>query len=330
MHDVAAEDQGSVQARRWRLNGRALVKLVPPATLVLLVAAVAIGHPLFISVYGLSTLAGAASVIMLMAAGEFMVIVLGGIDLSVGAMAAFGTVLLALWLPHLGVYAVPVMLMVLTLAGLLNGFLCTFFQIPSFITTLGTLGLWSGVSLVVSGASAISVTHGYQGIAWLNGNLGPMPVSFVFALAVMSALGAFLHFTTTGRLSIYAIGLAEPAALIAGTRAHLVRLACFGLAGLLSGLTAFVLVAQNISGDPTSAQALLLPGIAAVVVGGNALTGGVGGMTMVLIGSLIITVVQNGIGILGIGPFYQSIAYGGILIVAAGLTLDRSNMSIVK
>ncbi|MHB1303110.1 MAG: ABC transporter permease [Acidiphilium sp.] len=307
-----------------------LSKVFPLATLIVLIGAVAIGHPLFVSAYGLSTLASAASVIMLMALGQFLPVILGGIDLSIGALAAFGTILLAIWLPFLGFGAVIVMLTLLSLAGLLNGLIIVIFQIPSFIATLGTLGLWTGVSLVVSGTSAISVNHGYQAIAWMNGAVADVPISFLFALIVMACVGVILKFTSGGRLSLYAIGLGEPAALMSGVRVSLVRILCFAIAGLCAGFTALVLVAQDISGDPTSASALLLPSIAAVVVGGNAITGGIGSVQRVLIGALIITVVQNGIGIVGISPFYQSIVYGAILLVAAALTLDRSGVSMVK
>lgn len=314
------------RARRSNLGARA----GPLIALLGLAGAVSIGHPLFLSAYGLNTLASAASVIMLLAAGQFLPISIGSIDLSMGALTAFGTVLLALWLPHLGPLAVPAMLIAIAAAGLLNGLIIVAFQMPSFIATVGTLGLWSGVSLVVSSASAVSVTGGYRVIAWLNGNIDRVPVSFLFAIAVMTVLGGVLTLTPVGRLALYAVGLAEPAAQMSGVRVAIVKVLCFAAAGLFSGLTALVLVAQDISGDPTSANSLLLPSIAAVVVGGNAITGGTGGMSRVLIGALIITVVQNGIGVMGINPFYEQIVYGVILVAAAGLTLDRSAIGVLK
>lgn len=311
-------------------GGRLLSRAGPLVALVILTAAVTIGHPLFLSAYGLNTLAGAASVIMLLAAGQFLPIAIGGIDLSMGALTAFGTVLLALWLPHAGPFAVGAMLLALTAAGLLSGLIIVLFQMPSFIATVGTLGLWSGISLVASHASAVSVGSGYQTIAWLNGDVGGVPISFLFALLAMGILGMILTVTPAGRLYLYSVGLAETAARLSGVHVAVVRALCFAGSGLFSGLTALVLVAQDISGDPTSANSLLLPSIAAVVVGGNAITGGSGGMTRVLVGALIITVIQNGIGVMGINPFYEQILYGAILVAAAGLTMDRSALTVMK
>ena len=111
---------------------------------------------------------------------------------------------------------------------------------------------------------------------------------------------------------------------------HSARLARGHAGEALPVLVLAVLVAQQISGDPTAAQSLLLPSIAAVVVGGNAITGGVGGVGRLAIGALTIAVLRSGIGIVGIDPSYQQVVYGVVIIAAAALTIDRSRMEIVK
>lgn len=305
-------------------------RIMPGATLIVLLLIVGGTHPQFFSAYSLQTLASAAGPLILLACGEFIVILLGGIDLSLGAITALGTILLALWLGHAnGALVVLAVLAVMAGMGALNGAVTVKAQIPSFITTLGSLGLWTGVALVVSGATSQQVSD-MGPIGWINGSLGGVPDAFLIAVVAALLLGLGLRYLPGGRLGMYSVGWSEPAAIMSGIRVARIRIAAFTIAGAFGGLAAVMLAAQTGSGDPTSAASFLLPAIAGVIVGGNAITGGAGSVLRAVIGAGIITVVENGIGILGINPFSEQIIYGVVLIGAAGLTLDRSRIGVVK
>ena len=172
-------------------------------------------------------------------------------------------------------------------------------------------------------------TTGYEIIGWLEARSAGALNSFLLGLAVLCALRTALCRLRLGRY-LYATGLGEAATLLSGIRVWRVKAIGFGLNGLCAGLAGMVMAARTSSGSPTLADGMLLPSIAAVVVGGTAITGGEGGLRRTLMGVLMITVMEVGIALTGIGPAYDPIAYGVILIIAAALTLDRSKVSVVK
>src|SRR5882757_9335603 len=157
---------------------RRLIAGVPAVVLLVLILAVASQRPSFLSVTSLRTLLEGTAPLLLLALGQTFVILTGGIDLSQAVLASFGTVLLALWLPIGGPAGALAVLVALTLAGTLNGLVCAYAQIPSFVVTLGAMGLWAGVALAVSGSSTISITKGYDTIFWLRDlRVAGLPVS---------------------------------------------------------------------------------------------------------------------------------------------------------
>ncbi|MET7403595.1 ABC transporter permease [Dactylosporangium sp. NPDC005572] len=298
--------------------------------LVVLVLVVRSRQPSFLSVPSLRVLLESAAPIMLLALGQMFVILIGGIDLSIAVLASFGTVLLAKWLPGMGVLGVLAMLVTLSMAGALNGFISAYLQVPSFIVTLGAMGLWSGVALTVSGASTLPLREGYDAIGWLKDlRFVEIPASGVLALVVVLVTAVLMRTLSAGR-ALHAMGLAERAVLMSGGRTLRLRVLAFTLSGLCAGLAAVVLGATQFSGAPTLANALLLPAIAAVVVGGSAITGGVGGPVRTLIGTLVIGVLRVGLNISGVDPAYEQVVYGVVIIAAVALTLDRSRMKVVK
>jgi ribose transport system permease protein len=309
---------------------RRLTAALPLAVLVVLVLVVTAKEPTFLGIRSIRTLLDGAAPILLLALGQTLVILTGGIDLSVAALTSLGTVLLAKWLPGMGAGAVIAMLAAMAFAGLLNGVACAYLQVPSFIVTLGAMGLWSGVALTVSGASNISITEGYDAIGWIRDlRLAQLPASFVLAALITVLAAAAIRAFSRGRL-LHAMGLAERATMMSGIRTPRVRVTAFALSGLCAGLAAVLLASTQYSGSPTLADALLLPTIAAVVVGGSAITGGVGGPLRTLVGALIIAVLRVGLSIIGVDPSYEQIFYGAIVVAAVALTLDRSRIGVVK
>lgn len=307
-----------------------LLAALPSIMLIALVLAISVRQPTFLGPISLRTLAESAAPIALIAIGQTFVILTGGIDLSIAVLTSLGTVLLATWIDSFGVPGIVLMVAAITTAGLLNGVISAYAQVPSFVVTLGAMGLWSGVSLAMSGASTISIGENYSLIGWLTGvRVGGVAFSvyLTLVLAVVIALG--IKFLARGK-ALHAIGLAESAALMSGLRTRRVRLLAFAASGFCAALAAIVLASSQYSGSPTLADALLLPAIAAVVVGGSAITGGIGGPLRTLIGTLVIGVLRVGMSALGVDPAYEQVVYGAVIIGAVALTLDRSRIGVVK
>ncbi|MCF7548611.1 ABC transporter permease [Pseudonocardia sp. WMMC193] len=304
--------------------------LGPFAVLVLLVALVTIAEPAFVSGHSMLVVANQAVPILLLGLGQMFVVLTGGIDLSSAALASLGTVLVALLLPGLGPLAVIVTLGALTAAGMLSGILAAYGQVPSFVVTLGALGFWGAVALVLSGASTIYVDENFSALSWLTDlGVGAVSSSVVLSVALVAEIGLALRYLPRGRV-FHQVGLGERAALMAGVRARRVRVGAFALSGLFAGLAGLVLTAQQQSAAAQLGDSLLLPAIAAAVVGGCAITGGIGGPWRVLVGALIVTVLRVGGAVAGIDPDYQQIVYGVVVIVAVAATLDRSRLTVVK
>lgn len=314
---------------RARLRPRKVVgPFVPLAMLLVLVGIVGSINPTFLSFENLGVLAGESSVILLLATAQTVVILLGGIDLSMAALAALASVLMALALPVMGPVGLPCVLTLTTLLGGLQGYVHARAQVPSVVVTLAGLGMWSGIALVIARTS-IPVNAGYDAIGWLEESSIGMPHSFAFSAAALVAVAMSLHWVPLGRY-IYAIGLDQRVAMLSGIRVGRVKILVFALSGLFSGLAGMTMVARTYSGSPTIADSLLLPSIAAVLIGGTAMTGGVGGLGRTLIGALIITVLRVGIAATGLDPAYEPIAYGVLAVTAVALTTDRSKIAVVK
>jgi ribose transport system permease protein len=319
----------AARSKGHRPNLAAAIRLFAPlGVLIALLAGLGLFQPSFLSFYSLSVLAGESSVILVLAAGQTLVILFGGIDLSMAAVASLASVLIALSLPWAGVMGLLGVLALTALIGAAQGFVYTRAQLPSFVVTLAGLGLWSGLALVI-GRTTIPVTAGYEAVGWLKGRDFGVPHAFAFAVFATGALVVMLRWSPIGRY-IYAIGMGEVAALLSGIPVGRVKIFVLALSGLFAGLAGMMMVARTYGGNPTIADSLLLPSIAAVVIGGTAITGGSGGLGRTIIGALTIGVLRVGIAVVGLDPAYEPIAYGLFIIVAVALSIDRSANAIVK
>ena len=203
-------------------------------------------------------------------------------------------------------------------------------QIQSFVVTIGGLFLWTGVALVASSAKAVPVSYMHNVVKIVGGDettLG-VPNSMAMALMILAAIAAGLRWLPAGR-KIFALGVSERAAILSGLRADRLVIGVFTLSALCAGLAGIVL--WRISAPAARlADALLLPTIAAVVVGGTSITGGVGGLRRTLVGVLIVALLRVGINVVGAPPQYQQIVYGVIVILAVTLTIDPQKLTVVK
>lgn len=321
---VAGASRLTPAARR-----RVLLLVMPGAVLAVLVGAIALANPHFLRPASVWTLLDSAVPILILATGAMLVILCGGIDLSVAALASLASVLVALWIPVMDGWAVPVVVLLCALAGLAQGAIHVIAQIPSFLVTLGGMAVWAGIALVISGAATIGVSG--TTLDWTFTRVGdigiPSAVLIGGALVIVVALGLQL---TPLRRWLVAIGSSESAALMAGVPVAKTKMAVFAVSGACAGFAGVMLVGRTFSGAPSLADSLLLPVVAAIVVGGTAITGGFGGIGRTVIGVLIITVLRVGLSVAGVDSSYEQIFYGVLVIGAVALTIDRSKLPFVK
>ena len=271
-----------------------------------------------------------SAVLNLLGVGVTFVIILGGIDLSVQSIASLASVVLAVTLPSLGVLAFVLAVLVGGVTGAGSGIAHVKLKIPSFIATLAVGGIAAGVALLISDARSIPMGASERAIVgWVTGKTLGIPHEIFIIVAVLVVSGFIQRYTTFGR-RCQAIGAGEPAAFASGVMVDLHKIGSFTLSGAFAGLAGVVLASRLTSGSPTLAAELLLPAIAAVIVGGTAITGGVGSTWNTLIGALIITIIRTGMTFVGVNIFAQNIVFGAILIVAVAATIDRSKIPIVK
>lgn len=293
-----------------------LNRLLPFLTLALLFAALAAASEHFLDPENLKAVVRQTAVINIMALGMTLVIVSGGIDLSVGSVLGLAGVLGALAMEcGAGVAAgIGAGLLAGLVCGLANGLLITRLKLNPFIVTLGTLGVYRGLGLVVSGGLPVhQVPAPFRFLS--DGNLLRIP----FVLWLLAACGLIVHWllerTRFGRY-VFAIGSNAEAAYYSGVPVAFHTTAVYALCGLLSGLAAMVLAARTASGQPTAGEGYELNAIAAVVIGGGSLRGGEGSVTGTLIGAFIMGLLANGSDLLGISPYWQKTVTGAVIIAA--------------
>jgi ribose transport system permease protein len=292
---------------------------LPFATLLALFLGLSLASPHFLTVANLSSVARQTAVINLIALGMTLVVVSGGIDLSVGSLLAFcaiaGTMALERGAP---VAAAVLVGMVCGAAwGSVNGFLSARLGITPFIVTLGTLGMIRGVTLIVS--RGLPVVNLPKEFSWLGeGSVGPVPAP----LLILAAAAAFMHLvlvrTKLGRYA-YAMGSNREAARYAGVPLAKYTVAVYAMSGMLTGLAGMVEASRLMTGQPTSGEGYELRAIAAVVIGGGSLHGGEGTVVGTLIGALIMGLLANGANLLGVSPFWQQVLIGAVIIAAVAL-----------
>ena len=305
-------------------------KWLPLATLAVLILLVGIAQPSFLQPGTLIELASDTAVLFILATGVTFVIMLGGIDLSIQSMASLASVIVALTITRLGYGSFLLAIVIGAIAGFLSGIVHVRLKIPSFIATLAMGGVLFSAALVISKERSITLDEtgrAYQ--AWITGQAFGLPNVIFIGLLVLAAAHVVQAHTRFGRYSA-AIGAGEPAAYASGVKVGRQKIFAFVLSATFAAVAGVVLAGRLASGSPTLAAELLLPSIAAVVVGGTAITGGVGSIWRTLVGALIISVVRIGMTFLGVNIFAQNIVFGAVLIGAVAITIDRTKIPIMK
>ena len=294
----------------------------PLLVLAALIAVITAYDPAFLRTSSLLALLDQTAVIALLALAQGVVVITGRITLANATLASLAGVVLAKMLPNLGLGVVGLVLVGAAVCGLVMGAIHVVAQVPSFIVTLGGLGIGAGLSLWISNADSVFVSSGYQAVEWVSFRLYGIPISFLLVLAVSAVMMMAFALLPLGR-GIRAVGFNERAAAYSGIRTGAVVVTVFAISGALSGLAAIVQVGQLQSAGATTSDSLLLPSIAAVILGGNSIAGGTGGVGRTLLGALIIALLRVGLDLVGINPALQPVIYGAIVILAMAATVDR-------
>lgn len=305
--------------------------LAPAAIFLALLAIIAMAVPEFLGGGGPSIIAQQAAPILLVALAQAIVLQTGSIDLSNAAIALFCAILSAMTLGPLGIWSPVLCLAVVTGIGVVNGLLIVFTQVPSFALTLGTLGILQAASLVVTGSNVVYVTDNLPVVSWLyEVQVLTLPLAFWIACALAIVMWGVLRFTSIGQ-GFTAVGFNERASILSGLPVKALKVAAFGLSGFFAGLAGLCVIA--IGGAASSiglGSDLLVPGIAAALAGGTAITGGVCNPINVIFGAMFIALIPVGTAAVGVSPQSQSIVYGLVLIIAVAATVSRSRSGIVK
>ena len=256
--------------------------------------------------------------------GQALAIISGGFDLSVGGSVPLGSVLFVI-LSNMGLpLPIAALLAVLSgsLVGLVNALIITRVGINPLITTLGTLSIAIGLAYTVTNGQTVTLRN-LDNSALANTTVGGVPY-YVIALIVLVLLSVFvLRNTVFGRM-LYAIGGNREASRLAGIRTDLITSSVYVISGSLSAFAGVIISSQLLAGTPTVGSDAALSSIAAVILGGAALTGGVGGIPGTLVGVLVLGTIANGMALLAVPAFYQQIATGGVLLLAVGFGRLRS------
>ena len=296
-------------------------RLLPFLTLIVLFVALCFLSPYFLTETNLSSVVRQTAVINIMALGMTLVIISGGIDLSVGSILAmgglFGTMTMQSGKPVL--VGVAVGLLAGCFCGFVNGTLVTRLKINPFIVTLGTMGIIRGLTLLISNGlpvHQIPKEFSYLGEGRLLG------VPFVLWLLVICAVTVhvILEHTRLGRYA-FAIGSNPDAAFYAGIPVNFHTVAVYSICGMLTGLAGMIEASRLMTGQPTAGQGYELQAIAAVVIGGGSLRGGEGTVLGTLVGAFIMGLLANGSDLLGISPYLQQAIIGAVIILA--VTVDE-------
>ena len=305
-------------------------KYISIITLILFYIILGILNPKFMSIFNMKTILIKSSTLAVLSIGMVIVLLIGSIDLSIGGIISCSAVFCAVLLPKFGYYVYFLVMIFGLVIGLFNGILVAKGKIPSFVATLGTSSICLSIAYVVSGGKPVSISNKmncYREFI-VNEFLGIPNIVFISLFFILIAW-FILRFSVFGKY-IYSVGNDEKVVLFSGVNVEFVRIKAFIVNGIFAAIGGILLFGRMASGTPTIGNNYLLPTIAAAVVGGTSLTGGSGNVGGAIVGALIITLINNGMNVIGVDPFIQGIVMGVILIIFVSINLDRRKIPVLK
>jgi ribose/xylose/arabinose/galactoside ABC-type transport system permease subunit len=288
--------------------------------LVVLVVVFGILNSTFLSVGNIESMLVAAAILIVLAVGQTFVVATAGIDLSIASTMTLAAVVFGQGFSH--GWGVPLSVLAAIaaggLVGIINGVLIAKGGITDFIVTLGTLSAASGAALILANGKPVTIINGFLLRLSTNG-IGIFGWSFIIA-AIVAVLAHVLLFHTRFGTHLFATGGQPEAARAMGISTNRIKIAVYTMSGVLAGLGAILLVARIGAAEPAANTAFLLNSVAAVVLGGVSLFGGRGNIVGPVVGALLLTALVNGLTLLNVSQFYQPLAVGIVVVLAALLT----------
>ncbi|MDD9908184.1 MAG: ABC transporter permease [Ahrensia sp.] len=303
----------------------------PWITLIVLGTLVGIANPSFFNPAGLVSLTADVVPLFIMALGMTFAIYIGGIDLSVQQLANMVTVIATVYLAQFGIAVAVICIAAGFLIGAISGYATTRLYVPSFVSTLAMGFVALSVAKYLSGQRALYMDAELRNASfgWMFDNTAGVPHELIIA-AVLLLLAWFLQTRTSFGRSLKAVGAGELAAVASGLNVNRIKILAFAISGGFAGIAGLIFSVKLSGGDANLANGFLLLAIVAVLVGGTPLTGGVGGVLNTAIGTLIVMVIRAAMVYLEVAATQQQMIFGIILIIAIGLTIDRTKLRIVK
>ncbi len=319
---IGAEDRAPRRSTIDILRRIPLAGFGMPAVLVAMAIFFGSINPNFWSATNLTNVSRQMSILALISIGQTFAILSAGIDLSVGSLLALISVVCAQAMLSYGIVG-GILAGVLAgcAAGFVNGVLIAKARIPAFIATLGMLVAARGLALTLSGGLPVAgLPHEFLIIG--SGYFGPLPIPTVIAAVAFVIAYLVLSHTRFGRY-VYAMGSNEEAAILSGINVSKYKILVYVVSGLCAGIAGVVLTSRVISGQPTLGEVQELYAIAAVVIGGGKITGGVGGIGRTLMGVLVLGMLSNGLNLIQVSSYVQNIVVGAIIVIAVYIDLAR-------
>ena len=302
------------------------------SVLVLLCVIVSIATSKFLKPNNLISVLRQISINAYIALGMTLIIILGHIDLSVGAIVAMSGTLTVGFIVTQGL-PIPVAILLGILlgmaAGLISGMIVTYFRVPAFIITMAMMNVCSGVAYVYSGGQATRINNDFFsaiGTGYLFNTI-PLPVVYMIILIIVIS---FLLGKTKFGTYIYAIGGNREAARLSGVPIKKVEIAVFTISGVLSAFAGLVLCSRMYSGQPSVGNGYELDAIAACVLGGTSMSGGKGRISGTIFGAMVIGIISNGLNLIGVSSYWQLIVKGLIIACAVLLDSQKGKISLLK
>ncbi|URN04841.1 ABC transporter permease [Actinomadura madurae] len=303
------------------------IRVGPVLMLLVIATGFAVASPYFLTTANITNLGSQSSIVMALALGEFLVILIRGIDISVAAVIAFSAIVAAklVGVDGTGPLFALTMIAAGALVGLVNGLIIVKGRLPQpLIVTVATLGVATGLSQTLTGGVAVVGLPDFVGTIGA-GSLGPVPSSVILVLV----LGAVLYVITTrtqfGRW-LYALGGNPEGAERMGLPIGRLTITVYVICGVMAGVAGLITAGQTDSATPLAGSGNILDAITAVVIGGTSLFGGRGSILNVLVGALILGTIRNGLDLLNVNPYMQLVAIGVIIVVALELDTARKHL----
>ena len=312
-----------------RLKGKAFRDYFPIIFLIVMCIVFGFMNKHFLTWHNFTVILTQIVTLMVCGMGLTFVIMTGSIDLSVGSTLAISAVVTALAVPKFGIFSIFFAVLVGAFAGLVNGVIFAIGRVPSFIATLGTMTVTRGIVLIITQGVPIQINDQsflqvYSGKAVIG-----MPNTAFFMIGAIVLAYIFLEKTPFGK-EIRAVGGGERVAELAGIKVTKGKILSYVWAGVMFGIAGLLQAARVMAATATLGEGFEMDVITAVVVGGTPMSGGVGSIGGTILGAFVIQILSNGMNMMGLSPYFQSIVKGSILVLAVFISIDRKKKTQVK